>query len=159
MQKIVNNAQTLVSNMSEIIWAMNAGFDTLDNLVAYSRRFAFEFLEDHDIKLEFNVDDKIEGISLTGEQRRNIFLVIKEALNNTVKHAQASYVKIKFEVSDNLAIHISDDGIGLKKENSLGNGLNNIKKRIVLLNGKTTFQSKNGTHINITIPLPKKLTS
>ena len=150
LEKIVNQSQTLVTNMSEIIWAMNAGFDTLDNLVAYTRRYAREYLDTHDIKLHFHVEGDITDIELTGEKRRSIFLVIKEALHNTVKHSQATEFSILFDVTSTLNIVLGDNGVGLPKETRInGNGLRNMEKRVTALGGQffikdtsigTTFQ-------------------
>ncbi len=153
IKKIVNHAQNLVTNMSEIIWAMNAGFDTLDSLIAYSRRYANEYLGEHDIKLEFKTIGKSQNHQFTGEKRRHIFLVIKEALHNIVKHADANEVGIKFEVSNHLTVLIKDDGKGINEENQLGNGIQNMKNRIRKLEGEIEFINKSGTAIKIVIPI------
>lgn len=155
IQKIVTNAQTLVGNMSEIIWAMNAGFDTVDNLVAYCRRYAREYLDDHDLQLTFKAEGNMESHSISGEERRNIFLVVKEALHNTVKHAEASKVTITFNVKeDQLDLTIADNGKGLENiESQFGNGLDNMTKRIELINGNLEYTGKNGLIIGIKVPL------
>ncbi|MEL6988577.1 MAG: ATP-binding protein, partial [Bacteroidota bacterium] len=151
--KIVHNAETLVSNMSEIIWAMNSGFDTLESLIAYSRRYASQYLNTHDIMLDFRIEGDIRNIPMTGEQRRNVFLIIKEALHNTVKHAQAEKVKIEFNNTKELRITIHDNGTGFPDTgNILGNGLNNMKSRIEKLSGKITYKNDNGAKIQLTIP-------
>lgn len=158
INKIVRNSQELVTNMSEIIWAMNAGYDTLDSLLAYTRRYAFEYLGEHNLELKFSTKGKIEKHKLSGEKRRNIYLVIKEALHNVVKHADASVVKITFEVNDHLHIYIKDNGKEFPNEkNLLGNGIKNMKNRIEKLNGEIQFTSKNGTIIVITIPLERNI--
>jgi signal transduction histidine kinase len=144
--------------MSEIIWAMNAGFDTLESLIAYSRRFASEYLADHEIKLDFDVEGDIHMVTITGEKRRNIFLVIKEALHNAVKYAQAKQVKLHFENKESLHILIKDDGVGMEKEKDfeLGNGIKNMKSRVKNLNGDIEFINDNGLAIKIVIPIHEK---
>jgi len=133
IQKIVTNAQTLVGNMSEIIWAMNAGFDTVDNLVAYCRRYAREYLDDHDLQLAFSAEGDMESHSISGEERRNIFLVVKE---------------------DQLDLTIADNGKGLENiESQFGNGLDNMTKRIEVINGNLEYTSNNGLIIGIKAPL------
>ena len=154
--RILDQSQTLVSNMSEIIWAMNAGFDTLENLVIYSRRYAREFLDTHGIDLKFEVQGMSESIGLSGEKRRNIFLVIKEALHNAVKHSNATIITISFYVTvDNLQLKVTDNGIGLNQEaNENGNGLQNMKSRIESLGGDCTILSSEhkGVSVNCIIP-------
>jgi len=153
IQKIVNHTQNLVTNMSEIIWAMNSGFDTLDSLIAYTRRYANEYLLEHELKLYFKINGNTKGIKLSGEKRRHLFLIIKESLHNVVKHADASNVEINFEVNDNLNIIIKDNGKGINNENLLGNGLKNMKNRIEKINSKIEFINNNGTSIKLSIPV------
>ena len=139
--------------MSEIIWAMNAGFDTLDNLVAYTRRYTYEYLEDYAIDLIFRTQGDIAGIDISGEKRRNIFLVIKEALHNAVKHSNADKINIRFDMKDNqLSIYISDNGIGLPDEIRLnGNGLKSMRSRIENMGGRITFTNEEGLVIEVLI--------
>ncbi len=154
-QKIVSQAQELVGNMSEIIWAMNAGFDTVQSLIAYVRHYTFDLFEDHEIKVNFMVKGETDDVALTGERRRNIFLVLKEALHNIIKHANCGQVDIQFNISENqLELFIADDGQGMLKELSeVGNGLGNMRKRIGSMNGVFNFEQANGFSIRCTIPL------
>ena len=153
LQKIVSQSKNLVNNMSEIIWAMNAGFDTLDNLVAYTRRYTYEYLEDYAIDLIFRTQGDIAGIDISGEKRRNIFLVIKEALHNAVKHSNADTINIRFDMKENqLSIYISDNGIGLPDEIRLnGNGLKSMRSRIENMGGRITFTNEEGLVIEVLI--------
>ena len=153
VKKIVTQSETLVNNMSEIIWAMNAGFDTLSSLISYSRRYAHEYLETHGIELSFKVDGKATNIKLSGTERRNIFLVIKELLHNTVKHAQASIVNIKFVVdAEGLKIEINDNGTGITEEDELGNGLKNMKVRMEKIGGTYAHENEKGLRTKLTLP-------
>ena len=154
VEKIVSHSKNLVSNMSEIIWAMNAGFDTLDSLMAYTRRYASEYFDDHEIDFHFKIEGEFDDIILTGEKRRSIFLVIKEALHNIVKHADASKAAITFTVRENIKISIEDNGIGFNDEfNQLGNGLKNMRNRIQKLNGEVNYKTMKGACIEIEIPV------
>ena len=154
VQKIADHSQTLVNNMSEIIWAMNAGFDSLDSFIAYSRRYASEYLMDHEIKLDFKTVGKTDGFQFSGEKRRNLFLVIKEALHNTVKHADASLVTISIFVDKQIKITYKDNGLGFSGEDSLlGHGMRNMEQRVKTLMGDFNVQSDDGVKINITVPL------
>lgn len=155
IQKIVSHAQNLVSNMSEIIWAMNDRFNTLGNLIAYTRRYVYDYIEDYEeLTLEFNVKGHLDHYEFTGEQRRHLFLIIKEAIHNIVKHAQATLVEIKFDINEQLHISIKDNGIGLNEQNiTNGNGIRNIKIRVKKLNGYIEFKDDDGLIIEIKLPL------
>ena len=93
---------------------------------------------------------------VSGEFRRNIYLTVKEALHNVVKHAQASHVSIIISIAANqLAIGIRDNGTGFDTSQDLRarNGLINMRKRIAELNGSFNIESGKGTRIEILVPL------
>ncbi|MFZ1331505.1 MAG: ATP-binding protein, partial [Flavobacteriales bacterium] len=90
------------------------------------------------------------------EQRRNVFLVVKEALHNIVKHANATSASVHIHMTKDLLIEIKDSGIGMPSGSELGegNGLRNMRKRIVTLNGSFEITGSNGTRIRCLIPMP-----
>ncbi|HEX7844386.1 MAG TPA: ATP-binding protein, partial [Chitinophagaceae bacterium] len=92
---------------------------------------------------------------LTGDKRRNIFLCVKETLNNVLKHSKASLVKIEFETNSDLTIRISDNGVGIdmQKLRQFGNGLKNIARRMENIGGTYVIETKNGTVTTLTLPL------
>lgn len=152
--KILTNAQILVENMSEIIWAMNSENDRLESLISYIRRYTFEFLDEVGIKCDFRVDDIDESLFLSGEQRRNIFLIVKEILNNIAKHANAKHVQIMFSFEKDFEIMIRDDGVGFDEFNVIfGNGLTNIDRRIKTFNGDMKISNNQGAQLEIRIPI------
>jgi len=155
LQKIVNQSNELVSNMSEIIWAMNSKFDTLESSVAYMRRYATTFLTDHQIVFEINVDGDMRDTPLSSTERRNLLLVMKEALNNIAKHAQATLVIVDMQYENSeLHISIEDNGIGLDSDNLVGNGLDNMRDRINALGGSIEYRNlEKGTIISMKIEL------
>ncbi|MFT3794782.1 sensor histidine kinase [Flavobacterium sp.] len=83
--------------------------------------------------------------------------MIKEALNNSVKHASAKQIGLSIAANEKeLQIVIADDGIGIQSENTFGNGFRNIKKRIESLNGNVNFDSGNGLKITVKVPLSNR---
>jgi signal transduction histidine kinase len=144
--------------MGEVIWALNPANDSLEDLISYIHYYIKSFIEHNNLVGEF----KFEGISthnipLSAQQRRNTFLVIKEFLHNTLKHAAADKIGIYVHVSDNfLQIEIYDNGIGLNYEvqHSSGNGLLNIKKRITQSGGTYRFSENQPTGFKLNFRLP-----
>jgi signal transduction histidine kinase len=133
IQKITAQANDLIEKMSTIIWAMNTEKDTITSLVEYLRYYAFDYLKDtHDLNLQFPMPDLPPSVSthnLSGDDRREIFLTVKEALHNIVKHAEATTVTMSISLKDkDLEIHIHDDGKELFELNNMGNGLKNMAK-------------------------------
>ena len=155
IEKISQSADEVLNKMNAIIWSMNSGNDTMDNLVSYIRSYALEYFENTPVQCKVNTPEKIEAMELSGDKRRNMFLCIKETLNNTLKHARASSVKIDFHINKDLLIRISDDGIGIDKQNlrQFGNGLKNIARRMESIGGTYTIENGRGTITTLSLPL------
>ena len=147
IEKISNSANELLNKMNTIIWTMTSSNDTVENLVAYIRSYAVEFFENTAIDCFFTMPAHIPPREISGEKRRNIFLSVKESLNNVVKHSQSSVVKINVAVNERLMIEIQDDGVGinLEKLRKFGNGLNNMKKRMASIDGEFNIENWQGT--------------
>jgi len=156
IDKISSNANDLLSKMNTIIWTMSSSNDRLDNMIAYIRSYAFEFLENTNINCHFESAEYIPPTEISGEKRRNIFLSVKESLNNIAKHSKGEDVWIRVTiVPGSLEIEIHDNGVGinLQKLREFGNGLNNMKKRIESIDGRYAIINNQGTTTTITVPL------
>ena len=147
IEKISHSANELLSKMNTIIWTMVSSNDTIESLIAYIRAYAVEFFENTPIDCQFNLPSYIPPIELSGEKRRNLFLSVKEALNNVLKHSQASRVIINIEVNDKLQIEIADNGVGIDMDHirKFGNGLQNMKRRIASIAGEFRIENHQGT--------------
>jgi signal transduction histidine kinase len=155
IEKISNSANDLLSKMNTIIWTMKSSNDSLESLAAYIRAHAIEFFDSTPIECTVHVAD-VPDIEMTGEKRRNIFLSVKEALNNIMKHSQATRVQIEISViDDKLIIKIADNGIGIKTEKlrRFGNGLSNMKRRMQNIHGDFNIQTDEGTVLYFELPV------
>lgn len=158
IKKIADQSNALVSNMSEIIWALNANLDNSEELSAYLRRYVGEYLSDHHIEHHFKSDGELSTNILTGEKRRNILLVIKEILHNIVKYSGANGVDLHILFQgEKVNIEICElGGVGFDFDSKIGsgNGLYNIQKRIEKLNGSIKYnRTETGMNISIKIPV------
>lgn len=156
ISKIREYSHEMIDKMGEIVWALNEKNDSLSDLLAYTRVYAMEYLSQNGIKCIVDAPEHFPSNFVSGEFRRNVYLTVKEALHNVVKHAQASSVLIKMQTNGKLEICIHDNGIGfdINKIRLFSNGLTNMKNRINELNGVIDIKNKNGTLIKITVPLP-----
>jgi signal transduction histidine kinase len=147
IEKISSSADDVLNKMNAIIWSMNSGNDTLDNLVSYIRSYALEYFDQTPIECKVNTPATIPDLEITGDKRRNIFLCVKETLNNVLKHSKASLVTINIETSDRLRIQIADNGTGIDLQNlrQFGNGLKNISRRMEVISGTFNIENKEGT--------------
>jgi signal transduction histidine kinase len=145
----------MIEKMGEIVWALNEKNDTLSDLLSYTRSYAVEYLEQNGIECKVDEPDNIPQDYVSSEFRRNVYLTVKEALHNIVKHAQATHVHINIQITDQLSILIRDNGIGI--DNSAprihGNGLLSMNARIRELNGCFEISNNNGTEVKIQVPL------
>ena len=141
--------------MGEIVWALNEKNDSLSDLLSYTRAYAMEYLSQNGIGCKTEMPNSFPSVFVSGEFRRNVFLTIKEALHNVVKHSQATEVKLLVSVNHHLSIQLKDNGTGIDKNNIrlFSNGLSNMESRIKEMGGKFEITNKQGTLINLEIPL------
>ena len=92
---------------------------------------------------------------MSGEFRRNVYLTVKEALHNIVKHSRASEVIIRISAAHRLHIEIYDNGSGFDKKmiRPFSNGLTNMRSRIKEIKGEFKIENGNGTIVKINVPL------
>ncbi len=158
IKRISEHSKRLVRNMSEIIWAMNSRFDSAENLVGYLRRYASEYLEEHQLPLKFiSGSEHLDQVSMGGEKRRNVFLVFKEMLNNAVKYSGAERLEIEITTNHQLVIHIAEiggKGFDPALASDRGNGIFNCRKRMDSAGGELTFEkTPEAMHIHIIVPI------
>ena len=153
--KITSTAGNVVDKMNEIIWSLNKDYDTLDDLITYIRFHVVELLENNGIRYQFIMPDEIPAVTLNGEKRRNIYLVVKESIHNIIKHAEATDVILEFKFDNSLFISIRDNGKGIYLDNlnRFGNGIKNMKNRIENIGGIFSIENNQGTIVNISMPL------
>ena len=138
LEKISSNANDLLGKMNTIIWTMKSSNDTVESLVAYIRAHAIEYFDSTPIDCSVRLPAVIPQVDISGEKRRNIFLSIKEALNNAMKHSQATEIMIDIITKESLlVIRITDNGIGIDTEQlrRFGNGLSNMRRRMESIGG------------------------
>jgi signal transduction histidine kinase len=147
IEKISSSANDLLNKMNAIIWSMNSSNDTVDNLISYFRAYATEYFDGTPINCKIYIPVIIHHKEISGDKRRNVFLSLKETLNNALKHSNASEMSINISVDEKLVIKIWDNGIGIdpEKTSQFGNGLKNIKRRMKNIGGSISISNKNGT--------------
>ncbi len=156
IEKISSSANDLLNNMNAIIWTMTSSNDTFDSMVSYIRSYAQEYFENTGINCHISIEEDIPNVAVSGEVRRNVFLVIKEALNNILKHSGATQVTItlKREIKKEkkgMSLYIQDNGKGIDfdKLRRFGNGLINMKKRMEAMQILFSIENNNGTLVTL----------
>lgn len=154
LSHLATTAGELIVNMRQMIWTLNADQGTLPDLVVYIGNYARTYLDGNNIRFELIAPETIPDVLLSPQQRRNMLMVMKEALHNIVKHAQATEVLIAMSTLDGLSISVVDNGIGLPRNADLGmgNGLRNMARRMEVLGG--TFRVESSGEADMTNSLP-----
>ncbi len=157
LRALAGTADGLMDNMRQILWAMGTEHTRLADLVRYINVYARQQLDESGIALETTTEGELPELDLNAMERRNIFLVAKEALHNTVKHAGARQVTITFRWNNGLEMRVNDDGAGMASADATkGNGMRTMRKRAVALGGTVEVGSGTlpGTTVVLRVPLP-----
>lgn len=154
--EISDRSDQLIENLKEMIWTLDADQNTLEDLIIHLRQQVSSYLSAFDIELNIKVNEQIPKTVVSYDFRRNVQLVIKEVIQNIVKHSIASSVDMIIEGKESLILSIKDNGIGFNPQRiKKGKGLENINSRVAKLNGQLKTASGNGVFYNISIPIDR----
>jgi len=147
VQNIFRTVREITQAMDEIVWTINPKNDTLDNLATYIFQYAQEYFQGTGVSCRLDVPAQLPDRPLSTGARHNLFMAVKEALNNALKHAAAREVRIGLGVMDGrMSITITDNGRGFVPEQARakGNGLENMSERLAQIGGRLTVDSAPG---------------
>ena len=154
---ISSNANEMAQDMSDIIWTINPSNDSFKKLLQKLRSYSLEISSASNMKFEYSINDEFPEEKLNMQQRRNIYLICKEAVNNAVKYSGGKKLSMRVERSDHsIVLTIGDDGQGFEKENIKdGNGLINMRSRAKEINAKLDIRTQlnKGTNIELTVKM------
>ncbi len=153
LDKIAHKSRLMLDSIGEIIWAINPQNDQLDLVCPYLREYTADYLENTSIRAVLSFPENLHQLEVSAEFRRNLFLILKEALHNVVKHSQANQVQVTLSIENrNLELIIEDDGRGFPGSQSPGGGLglNNMHHRAGEVGGHLEISSipSRGTKIH-----------
>ncbi len=154
---ISERARALVNALDVIVWAVNPEDNSLQSLADYLCSYTREYLTHSSILCRFKVPIACPNLIVEGQVRHEIFMVVKEALNNIVRHAEATEVKFQMTIGDDLEIAIIDNGKGFDSARmSDGHGVKNCAVRLEKIGGCCQVESLpgTGTTVRIKIPVP-----
>ncbi|MCA2004317.1 MAG: histidine kinase [Ignavibacterium sp.] len=151
LKKISESSRQLVDNMSDIVWVVNPEKDSLHDLVVRIKNSYSEILQLLNCELKIQDIQKLKKIKIPIDVKQNLYLILKEAFNNAIKHSKASLILMSFETKDDiLKIILRDNGIGMDLNKiNFGNGISNMKKRAQAIGWKLEIQSAKGNGTSI----------
>ena len=156
IQKITEQSAKMQQGMADIVWAVKPDADKVEDLVVHIREYVTLTLEQKGIETIVEADDTSLKTSLDMQARRDLFLVIKEAVNNLAKYSEATKANISIQsLPQKINIQVSDNGKGfIRNKNFTSNGLKNMQSRVEVLKGKFFIETSpsNGCKIFFWIP-------
>ncbi|HTL10276.1 MAG TPA: two-component regulator propeller domain-containing protein, partial [Chitinophagaceae bacterium] len=164
LEKISETSADMIAEMSDIVWTINPRNDSMDMILQRMESYAKPLLASKSIHCHFTVDEHIRSINPGMTQRKNLYLIFKESINNALKYASCAnlYVTLKKE-HQIIELLVQDDGVGFNaaslqanmRQSLSGNGLRNIFMRAKEMNGHCEVISSpgQGTTIKLQFPL------
>jgi signal transduction histidine kinase/ligand-binding sensor domain-containing protein len=164
--QISQTARGLVRAMDEIVWAINPENDTLDDLASYVGKFVQDFVTSAGKRCRIIMPPELPRHTVSAETRHNLYLAIKEALNNAAKHANATEICFQLKLQPTaVAFVVKDNGSGFDTHKvnkhpgadsriDSGHGLRNIAQRLEAIGGACTITSAPGSGTTVEMNLP-----
>jgi signal transduction histidine kinase len=156
-QAIGSRARGLIAALDVIVWAVDPEDNSLQSLADYLTGYTTEYFSHTRIACRFKVPVSVPPITLEGRVRHDLLMAVKEALNNVVRHADATELEFRLDVvGGGLEIDIADNGKGIDDgAHSGGHGRKNLSARLNKLGGTCVVEPRagGGTIVRIRLPL------
>jgi signal transduction histidine kinase len=164
LEKISSTSNEMVTEMNDIVWAINPRNDSMEKIIQRMESFAKPLAAARNMQFDLSYDEAVLLLPLPMDKRKNFYLIFKEAVNNSIKYSGAKLINANISVQENsLLLKVTDDGVGFKPEVEMnadksslcGNGLYNMQKRAKEMDGSVNIQSSlnAGTMIALSFPL------
>ena len=144
LQTIQQSASEVVNKMGDVVWSVKTGQDSLQLLFERLGQYGFDMCKAKNI--DFKTSILISHFNIPAENRYQLYLFCKEAINNAVKYSDAGLLELTAKEEGNLLeVNIADNGKGFDSETvKRGNGLNNMLQRANELGADFKLLSKRG---------------
>lgn len=152
LQEISYQSRSAVDTLSDIVWAIDSGNNTLENLADRMRSTMYELLSPLNISCKFNSPTFNKQLEINQAYRQHVFLIFKEAITNIMKHSNATEVNVSITIHKNkMKLVIQDNGTISKNKNEVlnGNGIKNMNLRATKINGKLNLTIDKGYCIEL----------
>ncbi len=147
VRNIAQATREVLRAMDEIVWTINPKNDTLEQLASYLFQYAQEYFQGSGVRCRVDLPAELPALTLPTQQRHHLFMAVKEALSNVLKHAGASEVELGLSLNgSHLILTVADNGCGFLPESVRpgANGLANMKRRLERIGGRFSLESRPG---------------
>jgi signal transduction histidine kinase len=151
LEHITANSKEMVEKMSDIVWAINPENDSFERIIVKLQSYLVNICAGKDIRLHLDIDNSIRNYYPGMQVRKNIYLLIKEAVNNAVKYSGGKNIFFSLRENDgHITAEVRDDGQGFDRDAvTEGNGLINMQARAEELKASLTIDSERGKGTSI----------
>jgi signal transduction histidine kinase len=153
---IAETSRSLIASMSDIVWSIDPRHDNLRDLVARLRAFGFDMLEPCGIRWSFDAPEDALGQKLSPDQRRQLFLIFREAIHNIARHSRARNATLRLIVENQSILgEVEDDGCGYSSKSDSGLGIRSMQARAAEIGGtfEVAVRPQGGTRATLRFPL------
>lgn len=157
LDAITANINEVVGKLDDLVWKINPKYDSLESVIHRLLFYAEPVAAAKNILIDIQVEESLHSQKLDSESKHQLFLILKELVNNSLKHSGCNSLKIAFTSEKNqLQVMVADDGKGFKETQapSIRNGLNNIKQRVDNLHWTIIVNTSAGEGWQTIIRLP-----
>ncbi|WP_118949762.1 sensor histidine kinase [Taibaiella helva] len=157
LEQIRENVSSLYNGSKDIIWSLQPDSDYLDEIIFRIRQNSAELLQDTGIRFVYEQDPGLSlHIKMPIDYSRNLIMIFKEAINNTVKHAQASQITLTVKEQPlAIVLMLKDNGAGYDSTKiGSGNGMSNMANRAKRISAQFELSSQPGAGTMLTLSLP-----
>ena len=159
LSQMCDGARNILATIDEVVWIVNSQHDNLEDFVIYVCKYVQNFLDSSSIRCRFDMPPEFPAKDLSQFTRRNLFLAIKEALNNAVKHSKATELTMHIDLNGpSLNVIVTDNGCGfdVTAASQKRNGVTNMKLRMAEIGGDCQVISQKGEGCRISFHVPLK---
>lgn len=153
--RIKNNAKDIVENTGDIVWMIKPGYDDVGAVIERMERYIHDLCNSRDIAYKTEFDD-LKSVKLDMTQRKNLYLIFKEAVNNAVKYSGTQSLRASIQIDGrHMKLVVQDQGIGFDIDaTKKGNGLDNMFNRAKELGGMLNIHSLPGSGTSVSVSIP-----
>ena len=153
--QIFDIARNLTRQVDEMVWAVNPANDSLKGFVPFLSNYFQGYLQAAGVSCRLDLPPVLDGRPISAAQRHHLFLIVKEALHNIVKHAQATEASLHVgSEGERLTIRVQDNGRGIASSAAAGDGTGNMQQRIRSIGGTLERNSEPGKGTAVLLVLP-----
>jgi signal transduction histidine kinase len=154
--RLCDQSRILMRGMNETVWLINSQRDTIRDFASYMAKYAESFFQNSPVRCRFDIEDDLPPLPCDLGIRRNLFLAVKEALNNILRHSQATAAELEIHRQRNeLVVTIRDNGRGFEPDTEgEGNGLRNMAMRATDAGGRCKVESRPGEGSTVEFRVP-----